>query len=851
MAQEYSIDTVKQLEAEFGSLGLHRPMKAGRYEPGAELEYTVAPIQPGPAAKIRARIERFVGGGYAGQVYQIRILDIWADGKAVQQHGGLNKDRPYALKILIPPSGLGRLFRNTLYAIGFGGPFQPQVNPAAARAGAIWQKFIRRAAGARFGDTMCVNDIHAALIDHTLGSCGEISDWVNGRTWRLEVDDHLDRLRRWRKGKPAEPEKLGSPEYRAKYGFMTGFVRLLHEMGAHEFARQYEWTTCKSQPNCLKRLETNTDPAAGLIAVDFRAGLTLLPFLPMSPGDFKLIGQGILRGSWVQFDRGDLKKLERYIEEHPEVFADMPDRDRLLRDLAECEDLYRNCLPDITHNGIRLFYDRWLWSTMFSGAVTGWKTRNLIDDAHENRLRKSRVKIFVFFLIGLIPLLGRVLRKAWGRPEWRAHYMALLSSPAYFGRAVKGKILETLIGWHRKGRLSEKQTAGIARQPIWFFLHLPLAILPAGLHRFVTDAQVFKAKLYFLFVRPFKLYFNAGLREQWLRDMVQEGKKKHILSEEDAETILSRVSEPYIQKYLVSLVVHLMTLPVTQVVSGALAAIFYFTHPEMPEGEKAAAVAGILILFQVIPISPGSFCRGLYTTYMAIHDRNFKDYNIALFLSYFKYVGYLAFPIQMTYRYPELARFMAAHWATDAVHIVPVFGERGALLEHWIFCLFYNWPLTIRRRMKQISEMRLGLAVRLWHVPAAALITAALMVFSHHLYHSNTQILPTKDNLWYLRPLFCLAALIPAAAGWATARFAGGLVRSRRIIAATLCGTAVGLIYTIAAFGLEHRWTAERPDLLVPLIWRVFAFTIFSTIGALIAEITLADPDLKALSDKS
>lgn len=851
MTQDYSVEMVKNLETQFRDLHLHRPMRVGRYEPGTELEYTVFPIEPGPAAEIRLLVERFVGGGYAGQVYQIRILDIRIDGNSTEQHGGLSKDRPYAMKILIPPSGAGRLFRNILYAIGFWGPFQPQVNPAAARAGAIWQKFIRRAAQSRFGDPACVNDIHAAFVDHTLGSCGEISDWVNGRTWRLEVDDHLDRLRRWRRKRPTEPEKLGSPEYRAKYSFMTEFVKLLHEMGAYEFARQYEWTTCKSQPNCLKRLETSGDPAGGLIAVDFRAGLTLLPFLPMSPGDFKLIGQGIRRGSWVQFDRGDLKKLEQYIQRRPETFADMPSKDQLLRDLVQCEDLYRNGLPDITHNGLRLLHDRWLWSTMLSGAVTGWKTRNLIDDRREDRLRNSPLKIFIFFLIGLIPLLGRALRKAWGRPEWRAHYKNLLTSPAYFARSARGKILESLIGWHRKGRLSDKQTAAIARRLSRFFLHLPLAILPAGLHRFVTDGQVFRDKLYFLFVRPIKLYFNAGLREQWLREMVIEGKKKHILSEEDAETILSRAGEPFIQKYLVSLVVHLMTLPVTQLVSGTLAIIFYFTHPELPEAEKAAAVAGILILFQVIPISPGSFCRGAYTTFMAIHDRNFKDYNIALFLSYFKYVGYLAFPIQMTYRYPELARFMAAHWATDAVHVVPVFGERGALLEHWVFCLFYNWPLTIRRRMLRISDMRLGLAVRFWHIPAAALIAAVTMVLLHISYHSNTQIPPTEDNLWYLRPLFLLAVLVPAAAGWVTARFAGGLARNRRILAATLCGAAVGLLYSLTAFGLEHLWTLESPNLLVPLIWRIFAFTIFGTIGALIAETAQTDPDLQAINNKS
>ena len=71
----------------------------------------------------------------------------------------------------------------------------------------------------------------------------------------------------------------------------------------------------------------------------------------------------------------------------------------------------------------------------------------------------------------------------------------------------------------------------------------------------------------------------------------------------------------------------------------------------------------------------------------------------------------------------------------------------------------------------------------------------------HIAYYSNTQSPPTEDNLWYLRPLFLLAVLVPAAAGWVTARFAGGLARSRRILAATLCGAAVGLLYSLTTFG--------------------------------------------------
>ena len=41
----------------------------------------------------------------------------------------------------------------------------------------------------------------------------------------------------------------------------------------------------------------------------------------MSPGDFKLILSGLLRGSLVQFDRGDLGKLRQYVAAHPGEFS--------------------------------------------------------------------------------------------------------------------------------------------------------------------------------------------------------------------------------------------------------------------------------------------------------------------------------------------------------------------------------------------------------------------------------------------------------------------------------------------------------------------------------------------------
>jgi len=794
-------------------------MRISHYDAGTELTYDVTGFADTRPAKVNLVVEKFVGGGFAGQVYRVRIAGI---NRKIE---GLEVGQIRAIKILIPPSNFSRVFRDLLYWVGFQGPFQLQVNPAAARAGGIWQKFIRRGAKIRFGDENAVVDIYGTFIDHKLGGCGELREWVEGRTWRLEVDDRLDLLRQWRRGKTVDEQKVGSPEYRAKLRFMSEFVELLHEMGAYEFARQYEWSTCKSQPNALKRHGNDDDPARGLVAVDFRAGLALLPFLPMSPGDFKLIIKGIGRGSLVQFDRGSIAKLEDFVRTGGDEFADTAE---MLKELKAAEQIYRNSIPDVTHNHVRLLYSRQLWLTMLDSAVTGWRVRNLVDEHHEWRFRNSTTQTLLFLTVGLIPFLGKLVRRIWGRADWRRHYGAMLGSWGYFLRAMRARVAEKVTVWHRAGRLDDKHALTVAGAIGRFLGHLPLSILPAGLHRFLTDNNFRREKLIYIFVRPVRLYFSRHLREQWLRDMVQEGKTKHILADDDAETILSHLEEPYVQRYLISLVVHLLTLPVTQIVSVAVAAIYYLTHRNDP-GAWAIGL-GIIGLFQVVPISPGSFCRGLYTTILAIHDRSFKDYNIALFLSYFKYVGYLAFPIQMTYHYPAMARFMAAHWATEAVHIVPVFGERGALLEHWVFCLFYNWPLTIRRRMRKRAEARELIEPRYWHAALCVFGTTAVLGLADYIYMGKFDSLPSLRDIWplaVLAPLFCGAALTLGC---------GGAALGKRIAAAAACGASTGMLYAAVS-----AMSGYNSSIVTSCVWRMFIFAILSVVGAMITEIKLPE----------
>ncbi|MHC4213589.1 MAG: hypothetical protein ACYSWP_09485, partial [Planctomycetota bacterium] len=227
MSIDYSPEVCRALEQKFADAQLHRPMRVGRYEEGTELFYEVSSVSPGSTCEkigVRLVVEKFVGGGFAGQVYKVRVQDVGDQGCADLEVG-----KVYAIKILIPPSSFSRIFRDVLYWIGFQGPFGLQVNPVAARSSALWQKFIRRAAGINLGNENAVVDVHGTFVDHNLGSCGEISEWIDGRTWQLEVDDRMDLLKKWSRGKVVDHAKLGSDEFRAKKQFMADFVKLLHD----------------------------------------------------------------------------------------------------------------------------------------------------------------------------------------------------------------------------------------------------------------------------------------------------------------------------------------------------------------------------------------------------------------------------------------------------------------------------------------------------------------------------------------------------------------------------------------------------------------------------------------------
>jgi hypothetical protein len=224
--------------------------------------------------------------------------------------------------------------------------------------------------------------------------------------------------------------------------------------------------------------------------------------------------------------------------------------------------------------------------------------------------------------------------------------------------------------------------------------HVTLGLLPRGFHRVILRPLRIRDRLRdgWDFIRNFIV--SPEFREQWFLNEIARGEKDGMLTAAERASLEGVVKDPFIVRYLKCVGVHFATLPVTQIVSVLLGAVWaaWLMANGHPWKEAIGAFGLTVAVFQVTPISPGSVCRGGFVVYLMIKERNLRDYLIAAPVSFMKYIGYLAFPLQMTTTYPQLARFMASRWATNLVHVIPVFGEKGALMEHWVFDTFFNRP---------------------------------------------------------------------------------------------------------------------------------------------------------------
>ncbi|MBW1893838.1 MAG: hypothetical protein JRI91_09115, partial [Deltaproteobacteria bacterium] len=89
MKEEYSVSICRDLEAKAGQYSLHRPMRIERYEKGTKLKYRIKSVGGRGRGNVSLVIDKFIGSGFAGQLYRVKIIDIDAKEGIIS---GIEKD---------------------------------------------------------------------------------------------------------------------------------------------------------------------------------------------------------------------------------------------------------------------------------------------------------------------------------------------------------------------------------------------------------------------------------------------------------------------------------------------------------------------------------------------------------------------------------------------------------------------------------------------------------------------------------------------------------------------------------------------------------------------------------------
>ena len=84
--------------------------------------------------------------------------------------------------------------------------------------------------------------------------------------------------------------------------------------------------------------------------------------------------------------------------------------------------------------------------------------------------------------------------------------------------------------------------------------------------------------------------------------------------------------------------------------------------------------------------------------------------------------------------------------------------------------------------------------------------------------------------------------MVPTMCGAIVTLGAGGAAIWKRFIGAALCGVAMAVISIIATSIVGHDNPIGTSEMLIHGVWRVFVFTILSTLAVLLTELKLPEP---------
>lgn len=623
-------------------------------------------------------IREYAGSGFAGQVYRARL-----EGEITgRMHS--EKDQFVALKVLKPRNRWKRVFRDALFGVCFQTSYAARLREPAVRVGLLWQSLLYHGANLTYRAGEALIQPLGYFWDSGLASFVEVHPWITGRQARYAPDESLAGV------------QGSTTEMTRQKLFMDFLVRLCAEAGAIGLGRQYAWDTMVSQANVLVRAAPR--PAESeFVGVDWRQGLAVPFFMPLSPGHLKIILRGLRRGEWVYFDAVDLPRLEAFSR-------------RLRAGCSVCEDLsahilkqdekYRSGLADLWRRGPAFFGDRTVRRAVELAAVEDWRRLGRVSPGMCERLMGNDRLRRWFWYLGFLPVLGAGLQHWLGNENYRRHVGQYLFDGGYRRAVWKRQKVLNLVGWFEDGRMSETRLGKLAISNWRYTLEwLFLSWLPARVHILMTDREAQRVLLFSLMVHPVLLMFDQTYRQTWLVQTVQKQAEDGRVGESERMQALEQVSQVQVTGFgrdagfTVALEILAKPFYALLIAYGLTSGNFW---------PFALAAFG--------PVPPSGLARFLYASIKLLWNlpgilraRDWKFFwalGLGLVVAPWRFLGNLFAPLELFSYAPQLSQILADSFVARLVHLVPVYGGRGLLLEYWAFRIVYSLPLALHHRIQ-------------------------------------------------------------------------------------------------------------------------------------------------------
>lgn len=647
------------------------------YLPGEEIATEVFSPKGNSLGTFNFIVESYAGSGFAGQVYKAKLV------QTSRLHSGIAGQ--FAIKILRPTNRWKEWFRDALFFLSYQTVFAPRVRDTAVRAGLLTNLIIHHAATCADGEfSMFANPV-GYFWDSYLTSYAEIYSWETGRTQKYTPDK--GKIIRWltRRKDPSQNEM------ERKRFFMDWLVSLCNKVGAEGVARQYEWDTWIAQANVLTRASYSNE-VSEFVAVDWRPGLAVPFFLPLSPAHAKLIWHAVRHGRLVLFDYLNVPKLREYCSLNQ---ANNDEFQQLVDNLVDDYDAYHTTVPDLWQSGGQVILDPEKWTKLRFGLVDDWLRLQRITPDYAGRIQNHSPEFLMHFVFSGIPFIGSKIQKIIANSSYQQHLRSLLKSSMYRRIYFQSVRSHDLIEWQWENRIT-MQTSPIISRSIGLYLlqKIILSWMPVFIHRLLADSSYAVSLLNIWFWQPLQLLINKQVRQQWIKKILQSQTWRGIINADEAAILLCQLEEGYMQSFLRDLgfVAGLeifsrllyIILGVYGVYQGSyLLFLLAILGPISPSGLIRTAFIGIQLFFELPVI---------------IKKRNLKLLAArlgGLITAPWRFIGNFCVLVEMYAYNPQASLLIADYFVSKLVKNVPVFGGKGKLLEYKAFQLVFNLPLSI------------------------------------------------------------------------------------------------------------------------------------------------------------